>query len=154
MKNLNQKDKTELIFTAGLIVVFVVLLVAFLGRTKKGPGPSKSFLPKIFFSSPKFTYDAQRNKGTPFILDKAAGEIIDIKRDPFTFGLNQGAELDLGANLSLKGILWDEGNPSVVINESVLKTGDMVSGYTVKQILKDSVILQNGQSTLELKLNP
>lgn len=142
--------------TAILVVVFVVLLIAFLGTTgkkKKTTGVGKSFLPRIFFSSSKFRYDLKRNKGTPFILDKAAGEISDIKRNPFTFGLAENSGAVLGPNLILNGILWSEESPSAVINENVLGVGDAIGGFKVKQILKDSVVLDNGQAILELKLN-
>lgn len=150
---MTQKDRTELLITGVLIAIFVVFLVLFLGRLKTIRRPDvKTSGPSLSFMMSKFKYDASRNKGTPFILDRAAGEIIDIKRDPFAFGSAGGAQGGV-LSLSLMGIIWNAAAPTAVINGNVVKAGDDVSGFKVKEILQDRVILESGTAALELKIN-
>ncbi|MCX5681693.1 MAG: hypothetical protein NT079_05425 [Candidatus Omnitrophica bacterium] len=153
MIKLNQKDRTELVLTAILIVVFIGLLFLFLNKAKNFGPTGLRFTPKIFFAASQFQYDTERNKGTPFILEKAEGETISTERDPFAFGASENTQAVPGSGLFLKGIIRSEDNPSAVINDRVLVVGDEIDGFKVTQILNESVILANEKLTLTLKLN-
>ncbi len=153
MERLNKKDRIELAITVILIIFFIALVIAFSQRGKGLAAVSRRGLPDKFSLSRHFMFDPQRNKGTSFVLDKAAGEIIEIKRDPFSFGLSGETQAIPASDLFLKGIIWDPDNPSAVINDRVLKVGEIIEGFKVVRILRESVILENGVSRLELKLS-
>ena len=55
--------------------------------------------------------------------------------------------------LELRGILWDDQNPKAVIDEDIVAVGDLVNGSLVVEIRKDGVVLYDGSSDFELKLN-
>jgi len=50
-------------------------------------------------------------------------------------------------DLNLIGILWDpEGNSSALINDEIVRKGESIYGFLVKEIKKDSVtVAQDGQ---------
>lgn len=150
MTKLNKKDKIELFITIILIVFFIALAIAFSKRVKGLPAAPRRSLPRWFSLGRHFMFDTRRNKGTPLVLDKATGQINEIKRDPFSFGLSGEIQ---AMDLVLKGIIWGTDNPSAVINDSVLGAGETIGGFKIMRILRESVILENGTSTLELKLN-
>lgn len=54
--------------------------------------------------------------------------------------------------LNLSGILGSKGNYKAMIGDAIVKKGDKVAGYTVEEVLQDSVILKNGSEKIELKL--
>jgi hypothetical protein len=150
---LNKKDRIELIATVILVIVFIVLFFAFISRRRHSNGFLGRLSPGIFSASPDFKYESWRNKGTPFVLDMAAGDIIEIKRDPFSFGSSGNSQVASLSSFSLKGIIWNPDKPSALINDQLLGVGEIISGYKVVQILQDKVILENEKSRLELKLN-
>jgi len=150
---LNKKDRIELGITIILFFCFIALVVTFNQRVKGSSIVSLRPLPSSLSFSRHFMFDPQRNKGTAFLLDKAAGQIIQIQRDPFSFGLSGKANEMLASDLVLKGIIGDSDNPSAVINDCVLKTGEYFGEFKVVKILRESVVLENGASKLELKLN-
>jgi len=54
--------------------------------------------------------------------------------------------------LMLNGIFYDPQNPYVIINDRVLKKGDYIKGYLIKNIYKDKVELYMDNQTVELKM--
>lgn len=153
MRKLTKKDKIELAIILILIVILIMFSVALSRRKRVSQLPSRRIAQRIFSAVRHFQHDPQRNKGTPFIWEKNAGEIIEVKRNPFFFGSsnnNQGASV---SELLLKGIIWDPDKPSAIINERAVGIGDVIAGFKVTQITQDSVILENEKSKLELKLN-
>jgi hypothetical protein len=53
----------------------------------------------------------------------------------------------------LYGILWDPGGQSIaLINDAEVKVGDAVSGYRVKEIRQDAVVLINGGVPVVLEI--
>lgn len=153
MTKMGKKERVELIITITLVFFFIALLIAFSHRIKSRNQMPKRIFPRMFSAREYFRYDPQRNQGTPFILDKTSGEITEIKRDPFSFGSLASNQVNAASELFLKGIVWNKDNPSAVINERVLSVGEVISGYRVTQILEDSVVLENENSKLNLKLN-
>ncbi len=73
-------------------------------------------------------------------------------RDPFTFGMSvEGVESRYG-DLHLNGIVWDAEVPYAVINNEVVKAGDMLGQIKVIEISKDEVILEEDGERFRLKL--
>lgn len=52
----------------------------------------------------------------------------------------------------LNGIMWYEGNPEAMISGDMVHVGDKVGIYTVVEIKKDSVTLNDGTSEVVLTL--
>lgn len=150
MKKLTEKDKLELIAIIILAVVFTLFSISLLRKIKIRQPVSKGAGERLVFTASDFQYDSGRNKGITFLWEKIGGEITQGKRNPFASGSEGSGEL---IDLSLKGIIWNSGKPSAVINGYVLNIGDGINEFKVIQILKDKVILENEKSKLELKLN-
>lgn len=53
----------------------------------------------------------------------------------------------------LNGILWDSKNPMAIVNEGIVKEGDIISGNKVIEIKQDRVILNDGSKDIELFLS-
>ncbi len=60
--------------------------------------------------------------------------------------------VEIKAKLILNGIMWDEKKPLAIIDNEVLGIGGKIDEYTVKDIKKDSVTLNDGINDLELRL--
>ena len=74
-------------------------------------------------------------------------------RDPFTgMQLTPVSTEDSGA-LVLNGILWDNENSAVIINDNVYKVGDKIGPNIILAINRDSVTLNNGESDFKIKLS-
>lgn len=73
-------------------------------------------------------------------------------RSPF---LNPGA-VRMGPQISsrfrLTGILWDSQNPSCVVNESVLKVGDLVQGHRLVLLTPSAALLEGSEGEIILFL--
>jgi len=70
-------------------------------------------------------------------------------RNPFAPEIAPKEEI---VRLTLNGILWDEAYPSAILNNSVVKIGDVVAGNTVVDIGPDKVMLNDGTDDFELRL--
>ncbi len=154
MKKLEKKDRLELIVTVILIIVFIVLVAAVnLHKSTASPDYART-APTIFRTKQYFKDGGQRNKGTSFILNNSYGDIARIKRNPFSYGVS-GNNQEAGrlSNLSLTGIIWNITKPSAVINGQTVAVGDVIENFKVTQIKQDSVVIENANSRLELKLN-
>ena len=63
-------------------------------------------------------------------------------RDPMKMVQVKQAVVNKTGELIIKGIIWSEQDPLVIINKQTLKEGDTISGTTVVKINKDSVVLE------------
>jgi len=54
--------------------------------------------------------------------------------------------------LKLKGIVWQNNVPTVLINNEVLKVGDEINGYRIASVGQDFVTLRNNTERLQLSL--
>lgn len=52
----------------------------------------------------------------------------------------------------LHGIVWKEGAPTILMNDDVYHQGDVVNGYEVYEIKKNSVILKKGYDRVVLNI--
>jgi len=66
---------------------------------------------------------------------------------PVSASAAKNQDIILGvSDLDLSGIFWEDDEPMLIINGQVLKTGDVIAGFRVKEIRKDeSVLFKNGQ---------
>ncbi len=69
-------------------------------------------------------------------------------RNPFTLTPGMIAE----SSFHLLGILWDIKTPQAIINDTIVKVGDVIDGYRVVDVQKNKVILNNANNTFELIL--
>lgn len=89
-----------------------------------------------------FTYDSagRRDPFSPLVRD---GKLVSTM---------PGATGD-GSTPTLYGILWDPGGNSIaLINDLEAKVGDTVSGYMVKEIRQDAVVLDGGGELKTLRI--
>ena len=114
-------------------VMFIGMVLAFLKVLGGGPGETTG--PKVI---------------TPSNTIAAASSTIDWKipdlyptmlRDPMQFKaeITPTTTPDKNEDITVKGILYSEENPSVIIGIEILHEGDTVSGATIVKINKDSV---------------
>jgi hypothetical protein len=143
-----KKEKTELIITSFLVLVLVLFVLRATNKTKKkGPLPTAPVVAlanndKVILSSESgYNFSA---------LEKETAN-LELKDDPFTSNPITNKRID-ATGISLKGIIWDKNKPVALINEEVVKVGDSISGYSVKEIDKDKVILTGGVNITTLKL--
>lgn len=153
MIKLSRKDRTELVVTVALVVFFMMLLAVFFRKGKKFHSGSGRMSQGMFSAGRSFKYDPLRNKGAYFILDMAAGEIVEVRRDPFSFGSPDDAKAASAPDLFLSGIIWSSDNPSAVINDRILRAGETIGGFKVVRISQDCAVLEDKNSSLELKLS-
>ncbi|KJJ85371.1 hypothetical protein OMAG_000756 [Candidatus Omnitrophus magneticus] len=60
--------------------------------------------------------------------------------------------ISVKANPVVTGIMYNEVNPSVIINGKILAEGESVDGYTIYKILHDKIILKSGGKEISLTL--
>jgi hypothetical protein len=58
----------------------------------------------------------------------------------------------LGPRFVLKGIVWKNGVPTVLINDEVLQIGGVIDGYRVTDVGEKYVVIQSRNDRIELKL--
>ncbi|HBO96908.1 MAG TPA: hypothetical protein DE315_00390 [Candidatus Omnitrophica bacterium] len=137
---MEKKDKIQL----GITGVLVIILLLFLARAfekKKRPLPVKA----------KEVAADQKVK-EPDLYTRLEQEIkkMDFKRDPFS--RQSLSDLEESQDLHLSGILWDEVNPTAIINDEIVAVGSRIQGGRVVDIRKDKVILEEGDYHIELVL--
>jgi len=55
--------------------------------------------------------------------------------------------------LYIEGIMWDDQNPSAIINGNIVGVGDTVESKTIVDIRPNSVIISGDDGEIELRLN-
>lgn len=130
------KKRIQIIVVVVLLLVFIFVLINVI---------KKKSIPKVSPASAIFEEAVS-------LLSKKEGQDIDKNlgwlRDPFSGKIYSGIETEL----KLMGIIWDETEPLAMINDSIVKRGGRVGTNRVIQIKKDRVILNDGTSNFELKL--
>lgn len=137
------KKDIEIIITSALVVVFILAMgnaikVVRQKAKAKPPALIKALPPSL-----------PRQESTP--IKKREKESLEWRRCPFSGKVYsaQGQAFDL----KLSGILWDEENPQAIINEKIVKQGDLIENrLLVVKINNDCVILSDGEKELKLRL--
>jgi type II secretory pathway component PulC len=73
-----------------------------------------------------------------------------IARNPFYHNRKKVSGRVQKAKIHLMGILYRQTNAQALINDKVLGVGDLISGYQIKNITKESVILEKAGKTVTL----
>ena len=160
LKNLDNKQKTQIAVTAFLIITFIFIMgnsIRNITSSGTGTKESKIITPDKF----KEIIDSTKHKTSITLKDTSVSkykkEIASIEatgwgRDPFS---KRSALLGGGEFISdfkLEGILWDESQPTAIINGEILKEGDKIGSAKIVQIQKDSVIINDGSKDYRLNL--
>ena len=76
-------------------------------------------------------------------------------RDPFALpgGSVSGAGVTTDGEFHLSAIIYREGRGVAIINNKILRKGDMIEGRRVAEILEDRVVLQGAAGEKELRVN-
>lgn len=141
-----KKENIQIGITGGLVVLLVVLLTrALSGKKEDRPGVAKNA------GSPMKVLVAEQGKEESF-YEKLLAETRDrgFGRDPFS--KQPIVTSDSSQALHLSGILWDEANPTAVINDEIVAVGSEIEGRRVTEITKNRVILEDGAQYIELIL--
>lgn len=144
--NLNKKDTTQLIVTISLVFVLILLLinVGTRKKTKKIVSPKAS--PQSSAESPK-----ELRKPIEYTQLKEESQRLTSNRDPFSKKTSEHS-VSASRDLSLSGIVWDKQNPTAIINDTIVKIGEEISGSTVVDIKEGYVVLNDGKENFVLKL--
>ncbi len=84
------------------------------------------------YISPEFGRSAQKSGGLKNVLSNLT--------------------VPLGPRFVLKGIVWKNGVPTVLINDEVLQIGGTIDGYRVTDVGQKYVVIQSRNDRIELKL--
>lgn len=55
-------------------------------------------------------------------------------------------------SLNLTGIIWDIKDPQAIIDETVVKQGDLLGKYKIIKINKDNVVVNGDEGQLTLRI--
>ncbi len=89
--------------------------------------------------------------GDPAVLKRTAKrtDFESWERNPFT---PKAIVTKKVTGLILSGILWDEGNPSAIIDDEIVNIGSRIGGVVVVDITKRGVHLNDGVNDFDLSL--
>ena len=148
-----ERKKLELIIIAGLVIVFIFLLSNSLKKTR----------PKMVPPSQPISAKALPAQQSVFILGAKKGietkDILDVKetpwgRDPFILEEVAEGDIDNIANLRLMGVTAGEkAKAMAIINNEIVTVGSAIGKFKVLNILKDVVIVSDGEKDYELKIS-
>jgi len=127
-------------------VLFVVVIFVF-GRNFMGSGNNKKSKPQDGLMSPavasaKKEISWQRPAPYPGNLRDPMKEYA-VRTDPTSSG---------NSNIVVRGIVWSQDNPSVVIGTEILYVGETVQGAKIIKISKDSVEFERDGKTWSQKV--
>ena len=94
---------------------------------------------------------AVENVDAPAVGGSRRTSFSDWGRDPFSSGPAASAPANV-FDMVLTGILWDDSSPLAMIDDNPVAAGDKIGDYTVVEIKKDRVILNDGTKDFELIL--
>jgi len=142
------KKRIEIIVTSVLILMLMFAwLHTFKVLAKRGAKPQ----PAAY--SPKIKSSLIQPEEKAVDKDKYGKwqkeEDADFARSPFS-GKKYGEEEPVDFKVS--GLMWDEENPQVIINNKISRVGDSVDGFIVEKIEKQKVTLFNGKKRIELNI--
>lgn len=70
---------------------------------------------------------------------------VELAKDPFTTPALAAAARTAESDLALSGIIWKGPQPTAIINDKVVKAGDEINGFIIKEIVENFVVLHKGQ---------
>ncbi len=145
------KKRLELIATAILIVIFILVVSNNFKRTKAKAGYGAAEPSAAAVSAPVATY------ATGASLERAnmpeeEGEAV-WGRDPFVLNEVAPVAVDTVSNLKLNGITTVKGGaPKAFINNDIVSIGSRIGKFTVLKITHNKVIVTDGGKNFELEM--
>lgn len=102
----------------------------------------------------------QEGAAAPGTAEETASGIVPTKRRArrtryTAWGRNPFAPAAVGqarGEMVLSGIMWDETDPTAIINDEIVRVGDSVGGRKVVDIKQDRVIVDDGSGKVEIRL--
>jgi len=140
------KARVKLIVTIILGIVFILSWINTMGAIKKrfwGDGGQKV--------NPSVQVVRQSPKVQTNLLQAIENEDDGMEwiRCPFCGKLYIDGE---GGVVALSGILWDDKTPKAVINGEIVGLGDNINKYSIVNINRSSVVLNDGVKDIEILL--
>jgi|GEM_PF-2088755 len=89
-------------------------------------------------------------KNDPFVYSYIEPEVVDSLPEEIQRKIDAVEEEVIVHNFQLNGISWLNNNPTVLINDRVLKPGDTIEGYTLSNVYKTYVILRKKKESIKL----
>ncbi|MCX5713128.1 MAG: hypothetical protein NTY47_08775 [Candidatus Omnitrophica bacterium] len=135
----------------GVTLILVVIFIAALANSCKAVGNKMKNKPAPVSQNmvtPK--QDKSPVKVSAIVAIGHYTEDSEWERDPFS-GRLYSAERKTSA-LHLIGIIWDKKEPLAMINDRILKAGDMIQGKLILKINSDSIVVDDGSKETEIKL--
>lgn len=134
------KDRRQTIMLGlSFVLSFVLIFVLF-----KGPGATKKN--HIYKNA-----IGAKASSIPQINWQKPAEFISTMRDPMQVGSGGGGKSETG-EVVVKGIVYSEEDPSVIIDGLILREGEKISGVTILKINSDSVELKKNGKTWSQKV--
>ncbi len=85
-------------------------------------------------------------------FDKGPAMLSPLPRSPFLPGVRLDEEID-PASLYVEGIVWGKGVRMILVAGMILREGDKIGKYSVKEITMDKVFLSYGETVLPLRIH-
>ncbi len=143
---MEKKDKIQLGVTGILIVVLLILFARAVGGKKQDQFVSVE--KKV--SQVKVPVPEGTKEQSFYARLQEQTKNLEFKRDPF---FKQPITTSESAQeLYLSGILWDDLNPTAIINDTIVTIGSQIGGKKVLDIQKNKVILEDAEQKTELIL--
>lgn len=155
---MDKKTQQEAIITSAAVVILIIILFVNLkGAKKKMSAPKPAAAPSAPAPAAVLSAPAAEEKkaaalSTPEeIEEQKKRAALDWGTDPFY----HVAETDVyrGVKFILKGVSIGEDRKSYAfINDEIVGAGDLIFGYTVKEVQRNKVLLQKGEENFYLVL--
>lgn len=148
------KKRLEIILTTVLVIIFIFAWVRVTKVIKKKAIPKPTAATEVTFKK----NTEVSSLAQPETVASASGEATDkspcddIGWVRCCFSGKFYTSQDGVSSLDLSGILWDEVEPQVVINQEIFKREDKIGNYVIIDIERNKVILSDGEKNLELRL--
>lgn len=139
---MDKKQRLEIAVTAVLVAAFVIAWLHTIRAIKLKSQPKPAEVAAI-----PVTRGVTPGKST----DKGFVE-LGQDRDPFSGRIYSAEQGSKTIALELRGIVWDKLKPRALIGDRIVKPGDVIGKYVVTKINKESVIVNDGERDIELRL--
>jgi len=145
----DRKRKTIVFGLCALALIWAFVTIAGQKHKKSSVQQVQSQVSTVEAGVPRTPADARK-------LDSltAAYETKPWGKDPFYHHVKKDLPADVKETreLRLLGILYRQVNSQALINKRVVTVGDKLEGFEVVEITRNSVILNDGQKTITLRL--
>jgi len=134
------------------LALFLLASFPFTAYFLNGWTPSENFWQREVSAAPAEAPSRKVDSENLFSFLEKESRGKEPARDPF-FSPPQASSPEATLPLNLSGIVWDDNNPTAIINDTIVEKGSTLEGKTVVDILKDRVILNDRNGNTELRLS-